>query len=80
MLYEVITFSIIERYFSLSSMRRFTLVLAISLMGLVLSIDGIMQAGFIPLDTELMWELRALYGALFLAALIWWMPENITQT
>ncbi len=75
-----LAFSIIERYFSLSSMRRFTLVLAISLMGLVLSIDGIMQAGFIPLDTELMWELRALYGALFLAALIWWMPENITQT
>ncbi|MDM5271591.1 hypothetical protein PGH07_05340 [Sulfurovum sp. zt1-1] len=64
--------SIIEPYVKFSRAMRYTLTMLLGLMAIVLSISGISQAGFIHVDIETMWKWRALFGALFLAALLFW--------
>ena len=63
--------AIIKPYMSVGRYKAYFLALMLSLMAVVLSISGIEQAGFAAMHTEKLWECRALFGALFLAGLLY---------
>ncbi len=64
--------SVIEPFVRISHRRALYLTTMLGLMALVLSISGYEQAGFAPMHTETMWQLRALFGLLFLLGLLVW--------
>jgi hypothetical protein len=69
--------AIVRPYMRLSNARMLYLAGVLTMMATVLSISGIEQAGFAPMHTTLWWQLRALFGALFVAGLLYW-PKSVS--
>ena len=71
--------AIIEPFFRLSRGQRYYLAAMLIGMGFVLSISGISQAGFISVDIETVWYLRALFGILFFGGLFMGYTEELVS-
>ena len=73
-----LSFAIVKNYFEISNRAIKHLMYMIVLMSLVLSINGFSQAGYIDTSSELMWQLRSLFGGLFLIVLLWFYFSGIS--
>ena len=72
-----LSFAIVKNYFKISNRSIWIWTSIISLMSLALSINGFYQAGYIEVRSELMWQLRSFFGALFLIVLLWFYFSGI---
>ncbi|WP_353662262.1 hypothetical protein [Hydrogenimonas sp. SS33] len=63
--------SIVEPFVRISAKRALYLTAMLLLMALVLTVSGFAQAGFLPMQIEAMWALRALFGLLFIGGLLY---------
>jgi len=65
-----LSFAVVKEYFKINNKTILFWALLLTLMALVLSLNGLGQAGFLPISNNLMWIFRSIFGFLLLLIFI----------